>query len=570
MQLKSRTDDPNRGWRLILVVMALALVAAACGSDAGEDDTAEATEDSAPEIEAPDEATEADEEADDPAPTETASETDRGEAGDAADTAGSGGDIVVGVGAINPDLDAFSATSPPRSFYAYPVWSLMTRVDTLGDDAEIAPGVAESWTRVDDLTWDFTLREGLEFANGEPVDAAAVIYSINFVLDADNEAGIRGKLSIIETVEETDDGVRITMNEPEAILPRLLGAMPIVPPVLHAEDPAAFTLNPIGTGAFMVEEFTPGERLVLVPNPNSGQGNAAPASITFELIPEDAARVAALQAGDVDIITKVPIDSVASLESDGFAIYDQVEPRTYVVDLFTTEGPLADVRVRQALAMAVDASALNEGIMGGRGLPADGQLAPEFMSGYCPDVEAYPYDPAAADALLAEAGATNLELVFQSSQGFLLNDSLMAQAIGEQINSLENVASVEIQAMEFSNFLDVFHGRADRADLYAWGMSSSPFVDASVQLERLVTDYPQHNIGYTNSDYDAAFVELRNSEEGTPERQAAFCELARIYREDVPQLAVMALPDVWAASTEIQGFAVDQAGNPAWEFVTHG
>ncbi|MEU4570505.1 ABC transporter substrate-binding protein [Micromonospora sp. NPDC023956] len=481
-----------------------------------------------------------------------------------------GADIVVGVGVINPDLDAFSATSPPRSFYAYPVWSLLTRVDTLGEGAKVVPGVAESWTRVNDLTWQFVLRKDLKFANGEPVDAAAVVYSTRFMLDPKNEASIRGKLGIIKKVEATDDHtIRFDMSAPEAILPRLLGAMPIVPPKEHAKvGSKAFNVKPIGTGAFMVEKFVPGKELVLVPNPNSGQGEAKPASITFKAIPEDAARVAALKAGDVDIITKVPIDAIKSLESSDYQIHDAVEPRTYALDLYTDSGPLTDVRVRRAIAQSLDLDALVKGVMGGKGDVGEGQLAPKFMSGYCQDVTRWPYDLAAANKLMTEAGVSGLKLKFQTSQGFILNDTLLAQAIGEMIGKLDAVESVEIVPMEFSNYLDVYYGRTQRADMFAWGMSSSPFVDASVQLERLVTGYPQHNIGYSNPTYDQWFDKLRAAEEGTPERQQAFCELSKIYKEDVPSVAVMTLPDIWASSDKIRDFTVDQAGNPAWELIT--
>ncbi|GGM08569.1 hypothetical protein GCM10012279_28340 [Micromonospora yangpuensis] len=481
-----------------------------------------------------------------------------------------GAEIVVGVGVINPDLDAFSATSPPRSYYTYPVWSLLTRVDTTDEGAEIVPGVAESWTRVDDLTWDFKLRPDLKFPNGEPVDVAAVIYSTEFMLDPKNESGVRGKLSIIKTVTAVgDDTVRMTMDVPEAILPRLLGAMPIVPPKMHQEMGAkAFNVAPIGTGAFMVEKFVPGQELVLVPNPNSAHGEPKPAKITFKVIAEDAARVAALRSGDVDIISKVPIDAINSLQSNNMKIYDAVEPRTYTLDLYTENGPLNDKRVRQAIAMSLDLDGLVQGVMGGKGLVGEGQLAPQFMSGYCEEVKRWPFDLAAANQLMTEAGVSGLKLKFQTSQGFILNDSLLAQAIGDMIGKLDAVDSVEIVPMEFSNYLDVYYNRTPRADIFAWGMSSSPFVDASVQLERLVSDYTPHNIEYANPQYDEWFTKLRSAEEGTPERQQAACELSKIFREDVPQVAVMTLPDIWASGPNIQEFKVDQAGNPAWELIT--
>lgn len=555
MRVRARQGSRRRsGWVGALIAV-LALVAGACGSGGSADD-AGSSESAA--------------DAGSGGATPSESAEDRGQAGDEPTESGQGGDITVALGAMNPDLDAFSATSPPRSFLTYPVYSLMTFVDTLGDEAEIRPGVAESWERVDELVWEFTLREGLEFPNGEPVDSEAVIYSFEWMLDPENEASVRGKLGIVDAVEAVDDTtIRITMGAPEAILPRLLGAMPIVPPVLHEEQGHdAFMVEPVGTGWFMVEEFVPSERLVLVPNPDSGMGEAAPASITFVVIPEDAARVAALRAGDVDIITKVPIDQIEAVEGEGFQIVNQTEPRTYVVDLYTDEGPLADPRVRQALNHAIDQEALLEGIMGGNGLAAQGQLPPPFLVGFCDEVEPYGFDLERANELMAEAGVSGLQLRFQSSSGFLLNDALMSQAIGQMIEELDAVESVEIESMEFANYLDVFYGEAERADLFAWGMSSSPFVDASVMLERFVTDYPQHNLGYSNPEYDAAFEALRAAEDGSPEREAASCELSSILREDAPHIPVLHLPDIWAHSGAIEGFSVDQAGNPAWQLVS--
>ena len=116
----------------------------------------------------------------------------------------------------------------------------------------------------------------------------------------------------------------------------------------------------------------------------------------------------------------------------------------------------------------------------------------------------------------------------------------------------------------------MYYNRVERADFFAWGMSYSPFIEGSVQYERFTTGFPQHNIGYSNAEYDAIFPVLRSSPEGSPERQQAACELAAILYEDAPELFGITLPDVWGLAPEVDGFIVDGAGNIPFQLVTMG
>lgn len=479
-----------------------------------------------------------------------------------------GGELVVGVGAMPPSLDPFAATSPPRSFLVYSVYSTLTRVDSSTGSAIIVPNVADTWTQVDDVTWEFSLKPGLEFPNGEALDAEAVRFALEYVDNPDNAAGIKGRIGPYADSEVVDaTTIRITLTTPEVSLPRLMSALPIVPPALFTEvGRDQFFLEPIGTSFFQVDEFVPGERLVLSPNPSSVLGAPKLDKLTFVLIPEDASRVAALTSGEVNVITKVPTDQAERLSgTDGLNVLNLAEPRLYNMDLYTDQGPLSDVRVRRAINLAVDSESLVNDILGGNGTPEQGQTVPPGVEGFCDSVTPIGYDPAEANRLMAEAGVSGLNLTMATSSGFLVNDTLLAQAVAAQIEALDAVDSVEIEVMEFSFYLEHFRLQHPRKDLFAWGMSSAPFVSAVAPLERFVTGYPQRDLGYSNPSYDEAFRELQGTPEGTPRRQELFCELSQIIKDDAPLLYGLYFPDLWGYDDSVQGFAVDAAGNPPFE-----
>ncbi len=144
----------------------------------------------------------------------------------------------------------------------------------------------------------------------------------------------------------------------------------------------------------------------------------------------------------------------------------------------------------------------------------------------------------------------------------LQNDGLVPQAIAEMLEGLEGVRSVELEVLEFTRFLEVFNGQADRADLFAWRPASTPTLDAAVQLQRTTTTFPVHNLGYSDPAYDATFAELQAADPGSPERQEIACDMAEQMREEAPWLYVMQLPDTWAHAPEVTGFEVDARGDP--------
>ena len=230
-----------------------------------------------------------------------------------------------------------------------------------------------------------------------------------------------------------------------------------------------------------------------------------------------------------------------------------------MIDLFRVDGQLNDPLARQAMNLAIDREVLNEAILGGKGVPAS-HIGSPTDDGYCATLPPYEYDLVEANRLMAEAGLSNLDLTFVTSQGFLLNDTLMAQAIAQQLEQLDAVNSVSLDVMEFSSYLDVYYFRVPTPDLFAWRASSAPTLDIGPQFARYTSDYPTHNLSWSDPDYDALFEEMTSAPFGSEERQALQCEMAEFSRNDPPQMFVMNLPDIWAHSPAVQGFVVDGAG----------
>lgn len=528
---------PVRGkpklFRFAGAAVALALVVAACGGDGDADPT--------------------------PAAPEAGSTTSTPEEGE------TGGTLRVAMGSLPPVLDPVQYNTPPNNFVQELLFATVTKVNSLGDQVVIEPYVAEGWENLSELEWEISLVPGLQFTNGEPLDAAAVKFSADYVLDPDNNKAMRSRINTIDTVEVIDETtLLITTLFADPLLPSRLGALAVLPPVdFQARGEADFVSNPVGAGPFMVEEFTSGERLILVPNPDSVRFTPNLDRLVFEVIPESGSRIAALRAGDVDMVHRLPTEQIDQVSGDGFKVESFVESGTYNMTMITEEGPLADPAVRRALQYAIDRETLNDRILAGLGEPASQLVNPGF-TGFCDRIEVFPYDPDRARQLLAEAGYPNgFDLEMQASRGFLLNDDTLAEAIQGYLSDVG--VNVSLNIMEFSLYLDAFYNRDQRPGLFAWRVSGNPFLDADLSMSFWLSTDPVHNAPYANEEYDALFQQSRR-ELDPAARQELLCQASELLLEDSPVMPILYLPDVWAMTDSVSGFQAEAYGVPS--FVT--
>ena len=290
---------------------------------------------------------------------------------------------------------------------------------------QVSPGLAESWQNIDPTTWEIKLREGVTFHDGSPFTADDVIYSLERADEVPNSpAPYTDQVSAVAGMEKVDDlTIRITTNDLAPTLMEDIGRVFIISKAAAEGRSSKDFMTAevaVGTGPYKFVSWTPGEALDL--QAYDGFYGDAPEfkDVEVRFISNDAARVAALLSGAVDVIDAVPPADVATIEnSEGFNIYSAQSGRIIYLGLSMrgdtapgvtdlngeplAENPFKDPRVRKAVSLMIDRQLIVDRILGGSGVPA-GQLVPEVLGGHAADVTPDQTDPEQARALLAEAG----------------------------------------------------------------------------------------------------------------------------------------------------------------------
>lgn len=278
----------------------------------------------------------------------------------------------------------------------------------LDESGNLRPALATGWESKDELTWEFTLRAGVAFANGKPFNADTVARVFGFLTqpEAAQWSMIRetSQIASVEAVSPTL--VRVRTKAPDLMLPARFAAILMVEPDYWQEvGSEKFARKPVGTGPYTVEAWTANSIRL---GANAHAWRPAPTSrLEFLAVPESAARVAALQAGAVDIALFMGPEDIPAVEAAGgrMAVYSQgsVIGLTYIL---VKDSVLSDPRVRRALTYAVNRDQIAAVIFAGATQTAT-QATSRQSFGYNTALKAYPYDPDRARALLAEAGLPN-------------------------------------------------------------------------------------------------------------------------------------------------------------------
>ena len=363
--------------------------------------------------------------------------------------------LVMGVVLEPPHLDptAGAAAAIDEIVYAN-VMEGLTRIDQNG---VVLPALARSWDISDDgLTYGFDLAEGVTFHDGSSFEAGDVVFSLERAMAEDSTNAQKGLFEPIESVVAEGDGrVVVTLKRPTGSFLFNMGWGDAV-----IVDPASAETNksdPVGTGPFRLARWRKGDSITLERSEDYWGEPVALASATFKIIPDPAAAVAAMMAGDVHAFANFPSpESMPQFEAD---------PRFEVV-IGSTEGetilainngraPLDDVRVRRALAHAIDRQAIIDGSEFGYGTPIGSHFAPHHPA-YVDLTGRYAHDPDLARALLAEAGQSDLELTLK------LPPPPYARRGGEIIQAqlAEVGVTVELIPVEWAQWLEqVFRGK---------------------------------------------------------------------------------------------------------------
>ena len=458
-------------------------------------------------------------------------------------------------------MDPHAVNSTPVLGFLNNVYEGLVR---RGRDMAIEPSLATAWEPIGDgAGWRFTLREGVTFHDGSEFNAEDVLFSYRRA--SSEEADVRSWFAPVSDVVVVDEHtVDILTSSPQPLFPDSIANWMMMDAgwaeangaELPSRDTENFAMrNANGTGAFMLESRQPDLETVLVPFEGWwGEADHGITEAIFTPIQNSATAVAALLSGEVDMINPVPVQDAERVDAnEGTRVIRGIESRVIMLGFAHdhetlrngAENPFADLRVRQAVAHAVNVPAILQTNMRGSAEPA-AQLVAAGTSGYSDaNGERPAYDPEAARALLAEAGYPDgFAFDFSCTNDRYLNDESVCQAI---VGMLAQVGlDVTLDAMPVSNYWPQL--REDNFDMYLLGWSPGTF-DAEHPIRFLVHTSGDRlgtwNFGGYSSPRIDELLPVMQSEIDPVARQAAMDEAAAIIQDDMAYVPLYVQPLLW-------------------------
>lgn len=332
---------------------------------------------------------------------------------------------------LNPVLGARSASL---------IWSAMVEpfVHTGKDLQPDKTGLATDWTRVDPTTWQFTMREGVKFHNGELADAAAVVFSIN--QNRDNTKAILKSYfaSIAEATAVDAKTVKVVTKSANISVPAMFTTLYVLPPKYYAEKgDTGFDAAPVGTGPYKFESRASGQNVKAVANPDYWQGAPKLKSITWTWSNDASSRAALLQSNGADLVADIPVENQAGPKgTQGVTLTDYATVTKITVFMQSGKAPMNDVNLRKAVALAINRDLIASSIFKSVGAKADAGLL-----NISPNDK--PLSPVAFDATAAKAlvtGTPTIDLTYPAGHNPHIQD--VAEAIAGMLKTVGITANL--------------------------------------------------------------------------------------------------------------------------------
>lgn len=427
---------------------------------------------------------------------------------------------------------------------------------------KVVPQLAQSWRQIDPVTYEFKLRPGLHFHDGAPLTAQDVKFTLDRVLtgkiggQTNPRRDLLGPLKRVEIVDPLT--IRLVLSAPWPVLPAMLPFEEIVSEAFVKKNgDQALVEEEDGAGPFRLAQWDRGDTIVMdrVPDYYGGSPDIAPVGpahvdrVIYKIMPNDAARVSALLAGDVDIVSSLPVTSIRRVEADPDTQVETVNStRTFFVAINNAKPPFNDVRVRQALNYAVDRKLIVAKLLDGLATPLNGVLSPDAF-GFDPDLPDYAYDPAKARALLAEAGVHDLQLTIDTDGA--------NKGVAEAIASLMSKSGItaKVQVWESAVLVPIWRSAAKRKDhdllLTSWG--NATLEPSDIMMPTVRSGGRGNSAGYSNPAVDK-LLDAAETEQDPGKRKALYVKVQEQVHADAPWIFLWLPRDVYGVSKRVHGW----------------
>ena len=460
----------------------------------------------------------------------------------------------------------------------------------MNPDSRVIPALAESWSLVNNLTWEFKLRKGVKFHDGSEMTAEDIAWSMerpSTIVGSPGKFDVYTKAIINKKIMDPYT-IRFTTKEPYPLMLADLTSIYIVSKKLTtglSSDDFSSGKGMVGTGPYKFAKFLRDDRLELDRNDAYWGKKPAWSKVTMRFIPNGATRLAALLAGDVQAIENVPTPDLAKVRSDAsLALYSKVSHRLIYLypdtkrdkSPFVTDkdgkpldkNPMQDVRVRTALSMAINREAIRDRLMEGLSEPTN-NLVPPTLFGNNPALKVVKYDPEGAKKLLAAAGYPNgFGLTLHTPNNRYVNDEKIAQTIAQMFSRIGVLTKVEGLPMS------VYSARGTKSEysigLLGWGAQTG---EASSPLRALLAcDNPAKGLGgfnwlkYCNPKMDDLLQKALNTVDDKA-RLGLLQEASAIAINDVGLIPIHQQVTTWATKKGIAYIPRTDERTHAYEFI---
>ncbi len=463
--------------------------------------------------------------------------------GDSANAEQSGADeLTVGIAQdLDDSLDPHYTTAAGTREVFFNVFEGLVKPDT---DGNLIPAVASDFTIAGNAdTFTFTLREGVKFHDGSVVTVGDIVYSISRIAGLETGEPLVAAFAAVESVEATDDKtVVIKTAEPFVEFVSFLTAA-IIP---EGSDPAE---GLIGTGPFKFISRTPQESIVLERFDDYWGDKAKVEKVTLKIIENADTLVMSLRSGAIDLCAHLTAAQAGELGSD-FTILEGGMNLVQALYLNNAYEPLSDVRVRQALCYAVDRQSILDFVSDGKGSILGSSMYPSFGKYYEDLTGMYPYDPAKAMELLAEAGyADGFDLKITAPGNYTVHVDT-AQIIAEQLKAVGINATIDV--VEWETWLaEVYAGRNYQATVV--GFDTSAAMTAQSLLARFVSTSSKNVCNFASVEYDRVYAEALAATDDAAQ-VALYKQAQTILAEEAANVYTQEPCDFVAMAKGVEGF----------------
>lgn len=465
---------------------------------------------------------------------------------------GGGGSQEIKIG-LSTDLSSLDPHNHNDTSSAYATRHIYSNLVRLTEDNEFVGDLAESWEYKDDVTVEFTLREGVKFHDGSVLTAEDVKYSLESQKDS---AKVGHLVSMIDSVEVKDDThFVIHMNEPSnALVSSLNHSGCAILSKAHVEKLLAagkkIEDEPMGTGPYKFDNWTPGASFSLVKNPDyfNPERAAQNDKLTFKVISEDSARTIALENGELDLMINVPSTDAQKIRDNSKLALD--EYTSTHVEYFTvneTKAPFDNVKVRQAISHAIKKDDIVIAAINNEGATFDNYIGAAAI-GYYDVVTKYDYDVEKAKALLAEAGYAD-GFTFTC---YVSNSTRATSATVIQANLAELGITMNIEQMEASTFYEKTGNGEHDACLAGWVANAEPDNTYRPLFTTERAGAGGNRSFYKNPEVDA-LVDKAAVSRDKAEVQKCYETILKTLSDEAVWVPLYSPKGMWARNADLQG-----------------